>query len=197
MPKVAIVYHSGFGHTKVQAEAVARGAESVEGTEVSLHEAGDFGGPGEDKQYGPEWQPLQDADAIIFGTPTYMGSVSAVLKQFMEHSSAAWFVSAWKDKIAAGFTNSASQNGDKQKTMLDLFTFAMQHMMVWVGMDVMPGNNHSGGSVEDLNRLGGFSGALAQSNADEGPDVAPPKADRDTAAALGARVAKAAAQWRR
>ena len=196
MTKVAIVYHSGFGHTQVQAEAVARGARSVEGTEVSLHEAASFAGPGEDKQYGPEWQPLLEADAIVFGTPTYMGSVSAVLKQFMEHSSAAWFTSAWKDKIAAGFTNSASQNGDKQKTMLDLFTFAMQHMMVWVGMDVMPGNNHSGGSVNDLNRLGGFSGALAQSNADEGPDVAPPQADRDTAAALGARVAKAAARWR-
>ena len=195
MPKVAIVYHSGYGHTKVQAEAVARGAESVDGTEVSLHEAEQFNGPGEDKQYGPEWQPLMEADAIIFGCPTYMGSTSAVLKQFFEHSSGAWFVNAWKDKIAAGFTNSASQNGDKQNTIIDLWIFAMQHMMVWVGMDVMPGNNHSGGSVDDLNRLGCFSGALAQSNADEGPDVAPPQADRDTAAALGARVAKAAAQW--
>lgn len=196
MTKVAIVVHSGFGHTQVQAEAVARGARSVEGTEVSLHAAQDFDAPGEDKQYGPAWQPLMEADAIVFGCPTYMGSVSAGLKQFMEHSSAAWFGSAWKDKIAAGFTNSGSQNGDKQPTIGDLWRFAMQHMMVWVGMDVMPGNNSSTGSVDDLNRLGGFTGALAQSNVDEGPDVAPPKADQDTAAALGARVAKAAARWR-
>ena len=48
MAKVAIVYHSGYGHTKVQAEAVARGAASVDGTEVSLHPAEDFQGPGED-----------------------------------------------------------------------------------------------------------------------------------------------------
>ena len=196
MTKVAIVYHSGFGHTEVQAQAVAEGARSVEGTEVSLHEAGSFEGPGEDKQYGPAWQALMDADAIVFGCPTYMGSVSAGLKQFFEHSSAAWFGSAWKDKIAAGFTNSGSQNGDKQHTIGDIFRFAMQHMMVWVGLDLMPGNNSSTGSVDDLNRLGGFTGALAQSNIDEGPDVAPPKADRDTAAALGKRVAEAAARWR-
>ncbi|MDJ0973072.1 MAG: flavodoxin family protein [Planctomycetota bacterium] len=194
MPSVCVVYHSGFGHTKVQAEHVAKGAEAVEGTEVHLLPAEDFKAP-VDHQYGPEWDVLMQADAIVFGCPTYMGSASAVLKQFMEHSSGAWFGAAWKDKIAAGFTNSASWSGDKLNTLQGIFIFAMQHQMVWVGLDLMPGNNSSTGTPEDLNRVGCFSGAMAQSNADEGPDVAPPEADRKTAEHLGRRVAEAAARW--
>ena len=61
--------------------------------------------------------------------------------------------------------------------------------MVWVGQDLMPGNNSSTGSVNDLNRLGGFLGAMAQANSDQGPDVAPIISDFLTAEHLGERVA--------
>jgi len=188
MPNVAIVYHSGYGHTKVLAEAVARGAASVDGAKVVLV-------PVEDVEM--HWDDLHASDAIVFGSPTYMGSVSAKLKAFMEETSKHWLDFKWRDKIAGGFTNSASQSGDKLNTLTDLVIFAMQHGMIWVGLDIPPGNNHSKGSVQDLNRLGAFLGAMAQSNADEGPDVAPPSADRETAERYGRRIAEVARRVRR
>ncbi len=186
MTKIAVVYHSGYGHTAKQAEAVAKGAGSVAGAQVQLIGVADA-----DKH----WDDLAKADAIIFGAPTYMGSVSAPFKAFMDASSKAWFSLAWKDKIAAGFTNSASQSGDKLNSLIQLAVFAAQHGMVWVGTGLMPGNNSSKGSVEDVNRLGSFLGAMAQSNSDAPPELAPPPADLKTAELLGERVALAAKRW--
>lgn len=186
--KVAVVYHSGYGHTEKQAKAVAEGAKAA-GAEVGLYAVdGNFA----------QWDELAQADAIIFGSPTYMGSVSAAFKAFMDATSHAVFAKgfAWQNKIAAGFTNSASHAGDKFNTLMQLFTFASQHSMHWVSLGLPPGNNSSKGSPEDLNRLGFYSGAAAQSNADQGADVVPPDADLRTAAHLGQRVAKVAAQFK-
>lgn len=187
MAHIAIVYHSGYGHTARQAEAVARGAASVPGATAQLVKAEDA---------DAHWGDLQKADAIVFGAPTYMGGVSAPFKAFMDASSKIWFTQEWKDKVAAGFTNSASQSGDKLSTLLQLAVFAAQHGMIWVGLGLLPGNNSSKGSVEDVNRLGSFLGAMAQSNADQGPEFGPPQADLKTAELLGERVAKTAARWR-
>lgn len=180
MSRVAVVYHSGYGHTKVLAEAVAKGAGGVSGTKVALV-------PVENAL--DQIEELNAADAIVFGSPTYMGSASAAFKTFMEATSKLWAARAWKDKIAAGFVNSASQNGDKQVVFQQLITFALQHGMIWVGLDLMPGNNSSTGSPDDLNRLGVFSGAAAQSNADQPPDAVT-QSDRKTAEHLGKRVAE-------
>lgn len=97
-----------------------------------------------------------------------------------------WFEQQWKGKIAAGFTNSASQNGDKLTTLFQLSIFAMQMGLIWVGVSDLPGNNWSGGARTDLNRLGSWVGAMGQSNADE---EIPSIGDLDTAGRLGARVA--------
>jgi NAD(P)H dehydrogenase (quinone) len=184
MTQIAIVYHSGYGHTAEQAKAVARGAQKVAGAEVSLLTS-------DEAQH--QWEKLAAADAIIFGAPTYMGSASAPFKAFMDASSKAWFSRDWKDKIAAGFTNSGSQSGDKLSTLMQMVVFAAQHGMIWVGLDLLPGNNNSKGSVNDLNRLGGFIGAMAQSNVDEGPEAGPIASDLLTAEYLGERVARKAA----
>jgi NAD(P)H dehydrogenase (quinone) len=188
--KVCVVYHSGYGHTAKQAEAVAEGAGKVDGTVVSSIQVTDL----EDAE-SDAWSHLDEADALIFGCPTYMGSLSAGLKAFMEASSGRWMEQKWADKLAAGFTNSGSQNGDKQNTLVDIATFAAQHGMVWINLNIMPGNNNSKGSVDDLNRLGASLGAMAQSNIDEGPDVAPTAADLETAQKLGERVAVCAKRW--
>ena len=187
MTSIAIVYHSGFGHTSAMAEAVAAGARSVEGTEVHLI-------PVEEAEAKAEL--LNAADAMIFGSPTYMGSASTKFKEFMEWSSKIWYGRGWIDKIAAGFTVSASQSGDKLAVLQQLSVFAAQHGMLWLGLDLLPGNNSSKGSVEDLNRLGSFLGAMAQSNADQGPEGVT-AADRNTAGHLGKRVAEAARRWAR
>src|ERR1051326_7468608 len=187
MTQIAIVYHSGYGHTACQAEAVARGVRSSPGTAAQLIRAEDV------EQH---WSTLAAADGIIFGAPTYMGSLSAAFKTFMEATSKAWAAQTWKDKVAAGFTNSGSQNGDKLASLQQLAIFAAQHGMIWVGLGLLPGNNSSTGSPEDLNRLGSFLGAMAQSNADQGPEHGPTPADLRTAEHLGRRVAEAAARWR-
>ncbi|MDA8231452.1 MAG: flavodoxin family protein [Magnetospirillum sp.] len=187
MITIAIVYHSGYGHTARQAQAVARGVDSVPGTRALLVAV-------EDAE--KNWDALAAADGIVFGAPTYMGSVSAPFKAFMDASSKVWFTQGWKDKLAAGFTNSASQSGDKLNSLIQLAVFAAQHGMVWVSLGLMPGNNSSAGSPEDPNRLGSYLGAMAQSNVDAGPDLAPPPSDLGTATALGERVARAALRWR-
>lgn len=186
MTNVAIVYHSGYGHTAKLAQAVADGAAKVPGTQVKLVRTEDV---------EKHWHDLDTADAIVFGSPTYMGSPTAAFKTFMEQSSKVWAEQKWKDKLAAGFTNSASQNGDKLNTLMDLTVFAAQHGMHWINLGLMPGNNSSKGSVDDLNRLGSFLGAMAQSNSDQGADVAPISSDLRTAASLGTRVAEAAQQF--
>ncbi len=182
--KVVVVYHSGYGHTKVQAEAVMRGAARV--SDASLIDVADLS-QGLDE--------LADADALIFGSPTYMGSVSGPFKSFMDASSGIWLEQGWKNRIAGGFTNSSSQSGDKVATLQAMSIFAAQHGMIWVGMDLAPGNNSTHGSEDNLNRMGASLGAMAQSLADQGPDVAPPSADILTAEYYGARVAEAANRW--
>lgn len=182
MPNVtiAIVYHSGYGHTEVLARSVAEGVGKTSGATAQLIRVEDV---------DAHWDTLKAADAIVFGSPTYMGSVSAPFKEFMDKSSKPWFGQEWKDKIAAGFTNSGSWSGDKLNTLVQMAVFAAQHSMIWVGLGLMPGYNTSKGTPDDLNRVGSFLGAMSQANNDEGPEVAPPKPDRDTAAALGERVA--------
>lgn len=188
MTSIAIIYHSGFGHTAAVAQSVAQGAAEVAGTEVHLIPIEEF----EAKQ-----ALADNADAIIFGSPTYMGAVSGPFKTFMDNTSKIWYGRGWQDKLAAGFTVSASQSGDKLATLSQLSVFAAQHAMIWVGLDLLPGNNNSKGSVDDLNRLGSFLGAMAQANADEAAEATPPASDRLTAAHLGHRVAEAASRWSR
>jgi multimeric flavodoxin WrbA len=184
MTTIALAFHSGYGHTRRQAEAVLAGAASVSGAAAKLYPV--------DALDEAQWAELDAADAIIFGAPTYMGSASAKFKEFMDASSKRWFTQAWKNKVAAGFTTSASQSGDKLNTLIQLMVFANQQAMIWVGLDIMPGNNSSKGSVDDLNRLGSFSGAMAQANADQGAE-AMLESDLKTAERLGARVAETAA----
>lgn len=187
MTQIAIVYHSGYGHTRRQAEAVQAGAAAEAGAQATLYAVDALDEAG--------WAALDAADAIIMGAPTYMGSLSAPFKAFMDESSKRWFGQAWKDKLAAGFTTSASQSGDKLNSLIQLMVFANQHAMIWVGLGLMPGNNSSQGSLDDLNRLGSFSGAMAQANADQGAD-AMRDSDLQTAAHLGKRVAQVAARLR-
>ena len=140
------------------------------------------------------WETLAAADAIIMGSPTYMGTVSWQFKKFADASSSPWYSQAWKDKLFAGFTNSASVNGDKLSTLSYLFTLAMQHGGVWVGLAVMP-NNSKAAQRDDLNHLGSYSGAMAQSPSDAGAgDMF--AGDLETARALGQRVADTAARFK-
>ena len=193
--KVSVVYQSGSGHTRRLAESIARGSQSVGEVDVHLLEI-----VGADVREG-RWRNdeifavLDASDAIAFGCATYMGSASAIFKAFLETSFEKWAVQAWKDKFACAFTNSASQNGDKLSTLIELAVFGAQMGMFWVGVGDGPGNNWSGGTVEDNNRLGSWLGAMGQSNADHSPDLAPSVGDHLTAERLGKRLAEVSARW--
>jgi NAD(P)H dehydrogenase (quinone) len=182
--KVVVVYHSGYGHTVKVAEAVARGAAGVEAAQVELIEAGE----------APQrWDTLDSADAIIMGAPTYMGSLSAPFKAFMDATSPLQYSEKrWANKVAAGFTNGASRGGDKQNSLVQLMTFATQHQMHWVNLGLNYGNNRSFTTEDILNRDAYTLGVATQANFDEGGDVAPPAADIRTAEFLGRRATEVA-----
>jgi NAD(P)H dehydrogenase (quinone) len=190
MTQVAIVYHSGFGHTEVIAADVARGVEDAGARAILLKiEAGQT-------DFDSFFATIAESDAIVFGSPTYMGTVSAPMKAFMDASAAVYFTKQWKDKLGAAFTVSGSPSGDKLNTLTSLAIFAAQHGMLWIGTGQNPGNNDDTSAATDVeNRLGSFIGAMAQA-ANDSAEVTPKAGDRATAASLGKRVAEAAARWR-
>ena len=188
MTNIAIVFHSGYGHTAKQAEAVRDGAAT--GGTATLYKI-----DAEGNLPDGTWEALQAADAIIMGSPTYMGGVSWQFKKFADASSKPWFSQLWKDKVAAGFTNSASINGDKNGTLDYLYHLAMQHSMVWIGTGMLPSNSKAA-NRNDVNWLGSFSGAMAESPSDSSPEEGPLPGDLETARQFGARVAAYAARTR-
>jgi len=190
MAKLAIVFFSGHGHTKKQAEAVVEGAKGA-GADVTVLEIDKEG-----KLPDGGWDKLNEQDAIIYGSPTYMGGPAWQFKKFADESSKLWFAGAWRDKVAGGFTNSASLNGDKGSTISYMVTFAMQHSQIWIGTGLLPSNKKEHGPA-DTNWTAGFTGALAVSPADASPDEAPRAGDLQTARLYGKRIAEFAAKQRR
>ena len=181
MSKIVIVYHSGYGHTKKVAEAVAEGSG---GTLLAIDAEGNLPEGG--------WEQLAGADTIVFGSPTYMGSVSWQFKKFADASSKAWFTQQWKNKLAAAFTNSASMNGDKLSTLHYLFTLSQQHGMLWVGTGMMPANSKAA-TRNDINYVASSSGLMTVTPSDASTDEMVP-GDLATAKAFGQRVAEVTAR---
>jgi NAD(P)H dehydrogenase (quinone) len=153
MTKLAIIYHSAHGHTEHIARRVLEGAQQVEGVEAHLIKAEDMGTRPND---------LVDFDGFIMGSPTYLGGVSGQFKSFMDSTGRLWGKQGLKGKLAAGFTVSSLPAGDKQSTLMSMFVFAMQHGMLWVGNPILP-EQHSGVPYDEAaNRLGSWSGLMAQ-----------------------------------
>ncbi|MEX5633298.1 flavodoxin family protein [Parafrankia sp. FMc2] len=172
---VVVAYHSGYGHTTRMATAARDGAAMVTGAnaEMIMIETLD----------DSHWEQLDAADAIIFASPTYMGSASPAFHRFAHDSSSRWQTQKWKDKLAAGVTTSGSMSGDKLHTLQYFTLLAAQHGMHWVNLDLLPGSTDA-----DLNRLGGWLGAMGRCPGDQGPE-AMLESDLRTAAHLGQRVA--------
>lgn len=180
MSSIVIVYHSGYGHTRKVAEAVAQGSG---GTLLAIDAEGNLPAGG--------WEQLAAARAIVFGSPTYMGGPSWQFKKFADASSKPWFNKVWRNKLAAGFTNSATLNGDKYATLQYFWTLSQQHGMFWVGTG-MHASNAKNHTRDDLNNLGGYSGLITVSPSDASVDEMIP-GDLATAKAFGERVVEALA----
>lgn len=184
MPNIVTIYHSGYGHTKKQAEAIHQSIASTAGITAHLLVINAEGNLEEQ-----DWATLDQAQTIVFGSPTYMGCVSWQFKKFADATSKAWMQQKWKNKLAAGFTNSASMNGDKLSTLHYLFTLAMQHSMLWVGTGLLPSSSKSA-ARNDVNYLGSFAGLMAQSPADASPEEGPVPGDLATAKIFGTRISE-------
>ncbi len=180
--RTAVVYHSGYGHTQRLAEAVAEGASA------SLIAVDADGNIPEDA-----WAALDAADAIIFGSPTYMGGPSWQFKKFADASSKPWFGEKWKDKVFGGFTNSASFSGDKLNTLNYFVLLAGQHGGLWVSLGIKPANVKAS-QRDDLNRIGSYIAPMAQVDADAAPDEMS-VGDLETGRLYGARVSAIAARF--
>lgn len=183
--KTVIIYHSGYGHTARMASAVAEGAGM--GAELIAIDA-------EGNIPDAAWQSLEDADAIVLGSPTYMGGPSWQFKKFADASSRPWFKGQWQNKVFGGFTNSASVNGDKLNTLEYFVLLCGQHAGIWVGLDIKPANVKAS-KRDDLNRMGSYIAPMAQTPADATPDEMS-AGDLQTAQLYGARVALIAGQLR-
>lgn len=182
MALIAIPFFTGSGHTERLAETIAAAAAGA-GCTASLIDV--------ESMTAADWRDLDDAAAIVFGTPTYMGSAAAGFKRFMDDSSDRWTDQVWMDKIAAGFTVATFPGGDKLATLIQLSVFAAQHGMIWVGQDQIgaPVDKNKPG----LNESGAWLGLAATSSRDKAQMV--PPGDLETARLFGQRIARAAWRW--
>ena len=172
---IAVIYHSNYGHTKRVAEAVVTGArQQLTDTQVKAVDVHDV-----------DWDFLDQADLLVFGSAVYMGSVTAEFKTFMDETSKRWYNREWEGKWAAAFANSGGLSGDKLAVLQQLCLYAMQHGMNWIGLPLMP----TGHTETDLNRLSSFLGLMTQSG-DAPPEETPCKGDIDTAIWFGDHLAK-------
>ncbi|OIQ95671.1 p-benzoquinone reductase [mine drainage metagenome] len=192
MKSVVIVYYSGSGHTALVAESVARGAQAVPNTKVELVRIA-----GEQIKEG-RWKDesslakLAGADAIVFGTPTYMGGPAAQFKAFADATGEVWYKRGWSGKLAAGFTSSGSPSGDKLSTLQYLNLFANQHGMLWTSQPEV--NSAYFGRSDGVNRLGSHTGVMAQNSGAPGQPAVLDSGDAATAEVLGRHVATIAAK---
>lgn len=196
MVSVAIVYSSGHGHTRTVAEHIAKGVDAFPGAASELLQILPSHINDNGRWYNEGiMSSLDKADAIVFGAPTYMGSAHGLFKLFLEHGFTPWLDQVWKDKIAAGFTNSASRSGDKLIALEQMAVFAAQMAMVWVGVGDQPGGNYAATRTTDVNLNGSWLGLMTQSIGDNTPENAPHPGDRLTAERFGRRIARTTSRW--
>jgi NAD(P)H dehydrogenase (quinone) len=143
MAKVLVLYHSFYGHIEAMANAVVEGAREAPGTTVELkrvpetvpeeifHKSG-----GKANQAAPEATPgeLANYDAIIFGTPTRFGNMSAQMRNFIDQTGGLWASGALVGKIGSVFTSSATQHGGQESTLLTVHVTLLHHGFIIVGL---------------------------------------------------------------
>ena len=181
MTNIAVIYFTKTDVTGQLAQAVISGIKSQK-ADISIIEHRIDGSEIIEGRYINKdiFKKLKSCQAIIFGTPTYMGGVSAQFKAFADATSELWCKQEWSEKIASGFTCGSALNGDQTGTLQYLVTLANQQGMYWVGLDSAHGFEDKG-----INRLGCQLGVVAHSE-----NGKPHKMDIKTAEYLGKRVAK-------
>jgi NAD(P)H dehydrogenase (quinone) len=142
MTKVLVLYYSMYGHVETLATAIAAGARSVEGVEVTVKRVPETMPPDVVKQHGgkldqsaPVASPkeLGDYDAILFGTPTRFGNMAAQMRNFLDQTGSLWVKGALVGKVGSVFTSTGTGGGN-ESTIISFATTLMHHGMVYVGL---------------------------------------------------------------
>jgi len=142
MPKILVLYYSMYGHVEKLATAIAEGARSVDGAEVSVkrvpelmpEEVARKAGAKLD-QAAPVASPkeLADYDAIIFGTPTRFGNMTAQMRNFLDQTGGLWVKGALVGKVASVFTSTGTGGGN-ESTIISFVPTLIHHGMIYVGL---------------------------------------------------------------
>jgi NAD(P)H dehydrogenase (quinone) len=145
--KLQVVFYSMYGHVYAMAEAVAAGARSVEGVEVQLLQVPELMSDAALEQYGakaaratfahvPVAAPAQlaEADAIIFGTPTRFGNMTAQMRNFLDQTGQLWMKGALVGKVGSVFASTGTQHGGQETTITSFHTTLLHHGMIIVGV---------------------------------------------------------------
>jgi len=181
MEKFSIIYHSRSHSVEKLASEIALGIRSLDNTQVNLITCNNA---------LSRIEEINNSDAILFGSPTYFGSVSSEMKSFFDSIGEIFFKKKWHNKIAGAFTHSSSLSGDKLMTLMQMMIFAMQNGMIWVGQDLLPDEEviHEWNDINHkvTNHLGSWIGLMAQSDSRKGIELC--QSDLLTARLFGKRI---------
>ncbi|MCX7092426.1 MAG: NAD(P)H:quinone oxidoreductase [Methylobacter sp.] len=169
MAKVLVLYYSMYGHVEAMANAVAEGARSVEGTEVTIKRVPDLVPEDAARKAGAkldqaapiaEVDELPDYDAIIFGTPTRFGNMCAQMRNFLDRTGRLWVNGSLIGKVAGVFTSTATQHGGQETTITSFHSTLLHHGMIIVGvpyscLEILNMNEITGGSPYGAGALAG------------------------------------------
>jgi NAD(P)H dehydrogenase (quinone) len=142
MTKLLVLYYSTYGHVETLSSAIAEGARSVPGVEVTVKRVPETMTPEAAKQYGAKLDqaaPVADPkelgnyDAIIFGTPTRFGNMAAQMRNFLDHTGGLWAKGALVGKVGSVFTSTGTGGGN-ESTIMSFVNTLMHHGMVYVGL---------------------------------------------------------------
>ena len=143
MAKVLVLYYSSYGHIEQMAQAIAEGARSVPGMEVSIKRVPELVPEEVARKSGmridqdaPIASPneLADYDAIIFGTPTRYGNMAAQMRNFLDQTGGLWVMGALVGKVGSVFASTATQHGGQETTITSFHTTLLHHGMIIAGL---------------------------------------------------------------
>jgi NAD(P)H dehydrogenase (quinone) len=143
MAKVLVLYYSMYGHTEAMSQAVAEGARSVAGTEVTIKRVPDLVPQDVARKAGAKVDQaapiatvdeLPDYDAIVFGTPTRFGNMYAQMRNFLDQTGGLWMSGGLIGKVASVFTSTATQHGGQETTITSFHSTLLHQGMIIVGV---------------------------------------------------------------
>lgn len=173
MAKVLVLYYSMYGHIETMAEAVAQGAKSLKGTEVTIRRVPELLPEALARKAGAKLnqaapiatvEELADYDAIIFGTPTRFGNMCGQMRNFLDQTGRLWQAGNLIGKVGSVFTSTATQHGGQETTITSFHTTLLHHGMIIVGVpyackQIGTMNEISGGSPYGASTLAGADGS--------------------------------------